>query len=77
MAKKELCFEEAISRLEEIVDMLEGGEYPLEKALEIFEEGVSLVKLCNKKLDNVEKSVKILLNQDGEIVENDFLPNEN
>lgn len=77
MAKKELCFEEAISRLEEIVDMLEGGEYPLEKALEIFEEGVSLVKLCNKKLDNVEKSVKILLNQDGEIVEKDFLPNEN
>ena len=76
MAKKEMSFENALDRLEEIVDLLESGENPLEKSLELFEEGVKLVKLCNKKLDNVENSVKILMNNDGEFVEKDFNPNE-
>ena len=76
MPKKEVSFEDALDRLEEIVDMLEGGENPLEKSLELFEEGVKLVKLCNKKLENVENSVKILVNNGGEMEEKDFLPNE-
>ncbi len=76
MAKKEISFEGALDRLEEIVDLLESGENPLEKSLELFEEGVKLVKLCNKKLDNVENSVKILMNNDGEFVEKDFKPDE-
>ena len=76
MAKKEISFENALDRLEEIVDLLESGENPLEKSLELFEEGVKLVKLCNKKLDNVENSVKILMNNDGEFVEKDFKPDE-
>lgn len=76
MPKKEVSFEDALDRLEEIVDLLESGENPLEKSLELFEEGVGLVKLCNKKLENVENSVKILINNGGEMEEKDFLSNE-
>ncbi len=76
MAKKEITFENAIQRLEEIVDLLESGEHPLEKSLELYEEGVKLVKLCNGKIEKVEKSVKILMNNDGELQERDFEPNE-
>ena len=59
--KNEITFEDALFRLEEIVELLESGENPLEKSLELFEEGVGLVKLCNSKLENVENSVKILI----------------
>lgn len=76
MAKKEISFEDALERLEEIVDLLESGENPLEKSLELFEEGVGLVKLCNKKLEGIENSVKILVNNNGEMEEKDFKPNE-
>ena len=76
MPKKEVSFEEALERLEEIVDMLECGENPLEKSLDLFEEGVGLVKLCNKKLESVENSIKILVNNSGEFEERDFNPDE-
>ena len=72
MAKKEIIFDEAMQRLEEIVDALESGEFPLEESLKIFEEGVKLVKLCNKKLETIEGSVKKLVNIDGEMIEEDF-----
>lgn len=72
MAKKELSFEESMERLEEIVSSLESGEFPLDESLKMFEEGVKLVKFCNKKLESVEKSVKKLVNIDGEMVEEDF-----
>ena len=76
MQKKEVSFEEALERLEEIVDLLESGENPLEKSLDLFQEGVGLVKLCNKKLETVENSIKILVNNDGELEESDFKPDE-
>ena len=76
MAKKELSFEEAMEKLEEIVDSLESGDFPLEESLKLYEEGVKLVNLCNNKISNVEKSIKILLNSDGELVEEDFVSND-
>lgn len=73
MIDNKATFEEALARLEEIVRMLESGSAPLDKSLELFEEGVSLVKMCNSKLDNVEQRIKILSkNESGEIVEKDF-----
>ena len=72
MPKKELSFEEAMEKLEEIVNSLESGDFALEESLKLYEEGVKLVNLCNKKISNVEKSIKILLNSDGELVEEDF-----
>ena len=76
MPKKTLSFEECLDRLEEIVELLESGEHPLEKSLEIFEEGVGLVKMCNSKLEKIEASVKILTTQDGEMIEKDFKPDD-
>jgi len=72
MPKKEISFEKAMERLEEIVNSLESGESPLDKSLSLFEEGVKLVKFCNEKLEKVEESVKQLINVDGELVEKDF-----
>ena len=51
-------FEEALERLEQIVSELEGGELALEKALELFEEGVGLGKSCGSQLAEAEKKLK-------------------
>ena len=72
MPKKEQSFEEAMEKLEEIVNSLESGDFKLEESLKLYEEGVKLVNLCNDKITKVEKSIKILLNSDGELVEEDF-----
>ena len=76
MPKKTVSFEDNINRLEEIVELLESGEHPLEKSLDLFEEGVKLVKECNSKLEAIEGSIKILTNSDGELIEKDFKPDE-
>ena len=69
-----VTFEQALARLEEIVRMLESGSAPLDRSLELFEEGVGLVKMCNGRLDNVEQRIKILSkNEAGENVEKDFV----
>lgn len=57
----EIKFEDALKRLEEIVDALEKGDVPLEKSLKTFEEGVKFSRLCNKMLDKAEKKVEILM----------------
>ena len=69
----DVTFEEAIARLEEIVKYLEGGNAPLDKSLEVFEEGVALVKLCNSKLDNAEQKVRFLT-AGGEEIADDAKP---
>lgn len=69
----EMSFEAAIVRLEEIVRTLESGNAPLDVSLSLFEEGVALVKLCNRRLDTAEQKVKLLVrNEDGEMVETDL-----
>ena len=70
--KKEITFEAALERLEEIVEMLENGEAPLDESLTLFEEGVKLVKMCNDKLEKAENAVTKLVNVDGEFVEQPF-----
>lgn len=60
MSKKEMTFELAMKRLEEIVELLEDGDADLDKSLSLFEEGVSLVKYCNGELSNAEQKVKKL-----------------
>ena len=77
MPKKDLTFEQAMDRLEEIVSLLESGDSPLDKSLSLFEEGVKLVKLCNSQLEKAESSVKQLTNQDGELIEKEFDIGEN
>ena len=62
MENKDIKFEEALARLEEIVRELEGGTAELDKSLQMFEEGIALVKLCSGKLDEAEKRINILVN---------------
>ena len=67
-------FEQSIKQLEQIVQELEDGDLPLEKALKKFEEGMKLTKLCSEKLDETEKKVSILLkNSEGRIAERPFM----
>ncbi|MBR5543592.1 MAG: exodeoxyribonuclease VII small subunit [Oscillospiraceae bacterium] len=53
-------FEESITRLEEVVKLLERGDAPLDSALALFEEGTALIKTCSKMLDDAEQKVTIL-----------------
>jgi exodeoxyribonuclease VII small subunit len=59
MAEKK--FEAALARLEDIVKELETGELPLEQSLKLFEEGIKLSRICNKRLNEAERKVEILL----------------
>jgi exodeoxyribonuclease VII small subunit len=59
MAEKK--FEAALARLEEIVQELEKGDLPLEQSLKFFEEGIKLSRICNKRLEDAERRVDILL----------------
>jgi exodeoxyribonuclease VII small subunit len=64
-------FEEAIKRLEEIVHTMERGDLSLEESLKAFEEGIKLVRLCTKKLEEAERKVEMLIKNEGNI---DFIP---
>jgi exodeoxyribonuclease VII small subunit len=67
-------FEEAMKRLETIVQELENGDLPLEQAMKKFEEGIQLSKFCSGKLDETERKITVLLqDQDGRTVEKPFL----
>lgn len=57
---KELNFEQALKRIEEIINRLETGELGLEESLLLFEEGIQLTRLCNKKLKIAERRIEIL-----------------
>jgi exodeoxyribonuclease VII small subunit len=63
--KKEKAFEQALKELEEIVNRLEQGEIPLEEAIQLFEQGVTLSRLCHAKLNEAQKRVEILLKDEG------------
>ncbi|VAX20183.1 Exodeoxyribonuclease VII small subunit [hydrothermal vent metagenome] len=66
--KKEIKFETALARLEEIVSKLEDGGLELDKSIELFEEGVSTAKGLQKKLDEAEKKIERLTKQsDGSL----------
>lgn len=61
-----LSFEQAMDKLEKIVEQLDRGEVPLEEAIELFQQGMELSKLCGQKLDSVEKKIEVLIEQDGQ-----------
>jgi len=67
-------FEDATRRLGAIVDELEGGDLPLERSLELFEEGVRLARAAQERLDKAERRVEELLAVDakGAAITRDF-----
>jgi exodeoxyribonuclease VII small subunit len=70
MAKKN--FEESLAKLEKITADLESGELSLEESLKRFDEGVKLAELCNRKLDEAQSKVNLLLKKGDELQEVPF-----
>src|SRR5262245_35958596 len=58
-------FEAAMARLEEIVHALEAGNLSLDDSLRVFEEGTGLLRLCTRRLEEAERRIEILLQDEG------------
>lgn len=67
--KQELKFEQALARLEEILEKLDRNDCELEESLQLFEEGMKLVKFCRGKLSDVEQKISMLIKETGEVTE--------
>ena len=65
-------FEEQMEALENIVNELEKGDLNLDESVTKFEEGMKLSKECNKILEQAEKKITILLQEDGNVTEEEF-----
>ena len=75
---KTIKFEEAISRLEDAVRLLEGGTLTLDESIDKYEEALKYVKICNETLQKAEQKVKILTEStDGSISDHPFIQDEN
>ncbi|WP_178022776.1 exodeoxyribonuclease VII small subunit [uncultured Paenibacillus sp.] len=70
----ELNFEEAMNQLEDIVSQLEHGDVPLEKAIDLFQEGMRLSQLCGQKLAQVERKIEMIVEEDGAVEKQPFQP---
>ena len=76
MKKEDLSFEELMKRLEEVTNKLEKEELNLDESVALFEEGMNLSKKCNETLENAEKRISILLEKNGELIEENFVAEE-
>jgi len=67
-----LSFEQALEKLETLVERLEGGDLPLEEALSTFEEGVALTRRCAGQLDQAERRIEVLTREADGVVSRPF-----
>ena len=75
---KNIKFEEAITKLEDAVRLLEGGALSLDESINKYEEALKYVKICNEMLEKAEQKVKILTEgADGMISDRQFIQDEN
>ena len=74
--KDELTFEKGLEKLERIVKELEQGDLPLERALELFEEGMKISGNCRRQLEEAENKVEILLKKADKVVAEPFQAGE-
>jgi exodeoxyribonuclease VII small subunit len=61
-------FEAGLDELERIVKEMESGDLPLERALELFEKGMSLSDACRKQLEEAETRVEMLMERGNRVV---------
>lgn len=77
MTDKTITFEQAMGQLEQIIQSLESGDVPLEKAIELFQQGTELSQICSTKLAQIESKMEVLIEQaDGSFTKKDFQPIE-
>lgn len=65
-------YESAIERLEEITQALESGDASLEESIDLYTEGLTIAKFCEKTLSGAEKKIKLIAQKGGINVEEDF-----
>ncbi len=64
--ENKISFEKALLGLEDIVKKLESGNLPLDESLDLYEEAIALVKICNERLENAEARVRMLTDVNGQ-----------
>ncbi len=69
---EEVNFEKSMEQLEKIVQELEKGDLNLDDSIKKFEEGMKISKECNEFLENAEKKITVLINNNDNIEEEDF-----
>ena len=70
---KDMTFEKAMEKLEQLVDELEAGDIPLDASLKKYEEGIKLSRVCQEKLDKARQKIELLAKDgDGKFVKEDF-----
>ena len=71
--KKDIKFEQAIESLDTAVTKLESGELSLDESLKVFEEAISLIKICNERLSAAEQKIRVLVESgDGSVTDAPF-----
>ena len=76
MEEKEISFEEIMKQLEEVTSELEKGDLNLEDAVKKFELGMELSKKANAILEKSEKRITILIENEGQLKEENFVQSE-
>lgn len=67
-AAEELTVEESFSRLDKLVQQMEGGTVSLEESFQLYAEGMQLLKHCSERIDLVEKKM-LQISEDGKLIE--------
>ena len=70
--EKDNNFESNLKKLEVIVDKLESGDIGLEESVKLYEEGMRIKKICDKKLKDIEMQIKKIKIEDNKIVKEDL-----
>ena len=65
-------FESNLKNLEVIVDKLESGEIGLEESVKLYEEGMKIKKICDKKLKDIEMQIKKIKIEDNKVIKKDL-----
>lgn len=64
MAKKQLSYEEAMLELEQVMAKLENGESTLDESVNLFKQGLEMIKRCNACLNKAENQIKVLVDDE-------------
>ena len=70
--EKDNNFESNLKKLETIVDKLESGEIGLEESVKLYEEGMKIKKICDKKLQDIEMQIKKIRIENNKVVKEDL-----
>ena len=70
--KKENNFESALKRLEEISDLLENEDTPLEDSIKLFEEGIELKEFCDEKLKSAKLKIDKIVKKNKSLSSSEF-----